>query len=78
VAVVGLPDRVFGQRVAAAVLCAPGADAKALPDQLRALAAGALARYKQPRDIVVLDGFPRTPLGKVRKNALAAALAKGE
>jgi len=77
-AVVGLPDRVWGQRVAAAVLAAPGVDAAGLPGELRELAAVSLAPYKQPRDIVVLTEFPRTPLGKIRKNALAALLTKGE
>jgi len=76
VAVVGLPDRVWGQRVAAAVVAAPGADVARLPGELRELAATSLAPYKQPREIVVLSELPRTPLGKVQKNALAAALAK--
>jgi len=74
VAVVGLPDRVWGERVAAVVRCAAGADAAAVPGQLRDLAASALASYKRPRDIVLVDDFPRTPLGKIRKTALAAAL----
>ena len=77
-AVVGLPDRVWGQRVTAVVRCASGADTGILPGQLLELAAAALASYKQPRDIVLVDDFPRTPLGKIRKAALAAALAKGD
>jgi acyl-CoA synthetase (AMP-forming)/AMP-acid ligase II len=76
VAVVGLPDRVWGQRVAAAVVAAAGADVARLLGELRELAAISLAPYKQPREIVVLPEVPRTPLGKVQKNALAAALAK--
>jgi acyl-CoA synthetase (AMP-forming)/AMP-acid ligase II len=83
VAVVGLPDRVWGERVTAVVRCAAGVDAGSLPGQLRDLAASALASYKQPRDIVLVDDFPRTPLGKIRKTALAASLggvkeARGE
>jgi len=78
VAVVGLPDRVFGQRVAAAVVPAGGADPASLTAGLRDLAGRSLAPYKQPRDIVLVTELPRTPLGKVQKTALAAALAKGD
>lgn len=76
VAVVGLPDRVWGERVAAAVIPAPGASHAGIAEALRDLAAEGLAPYKQPREIVVLDEFPRTPLGKVRKTALAAEIAE--
>ncbi len=75
VAVVGLPDRVWGERVAAAVIPSGETADPALEDELRALAAGALAPYKQPREFVVMPEFPRTPLGKVRKTVLAAHLA---
>ncbi len=76
VAVVGLTDRVWGQRVAAAVLPSPGADAKAIPATLKEHAAASLAPYKQPREIVVVADFPRTPLGKIQKNALASLLER--
>ena len=51
--------------------------ARSLPGQLRELAAAALAAYKQPRDIVLVDDFPRTPLGKIRKTALAVRARQG-
>ncbi len=75
-AVVGLPDRVWGQRVAAAVIPAPGASRAGFVEALRQLAAEGLAPYKQPREILLLPEFPRTPLGKVQKNALATEIAK--
>ncbi len=78
VAVVGLPDRVWGQRVAAAVVAAVGADASRLQAELREMATASLAPYKQPREIIVLPEFPRTPLGKIRKNDLATEIAKRE
>ncbi|MFI5179972.1 MAG: class I adenylate-forming enzyme family protein [Thermoanaerobaculia bacterium] len=76
VAVVGLPDRVWGQRVAAAVIPAPGASYAGITRALRRLATEGLAPYKQPREIVLMSEFPRTPLGKVQKNALAAEIAE--
>lgn len=42
----------------------------ALADEMRALAARELARYKQPRDYIPLDALPRTPTGKINRRAL--------
>ncbi len=75
VAVVGIPDRVWGQRVAAAVVAVRGADA-ALPETLRKHTASLLASYKQPRDIVILEELPRNSLGKVQKPVLARLLSE--
>lgn len=60
VAVVGIPDPAWGEIVCAAVVLRPGADA---PDAeaLRAHLDGRLARFKQPRRVVVVDEVPRTP-----------------
>jgi malonyl-CoA/methylmalonyl-CoA synthetase len=75
VAVVGVPDHRWGERVAAAIVpAAPGP-----PPSLEALAAwvGArLADYKRPRQLVVLDALPRNALGKVLKHAIVAALRR--
>jgi len=74
VAVVGLPDEVWGQRVVAAVLCRPGRAAACQTDRLRPWAKERLAGYKVPRDFVVLDELPRNALGKVVKPALIELL----
>jgi acyl-CoA synthetase (AMP-forming)/AMP-acid ligase II len=84
VAVVGLPDRVWGQRVVAAVTLRPHAepgrtdttDAISLLRDLADLAESALAAYKRPREIVILDELPRNSLGKVQKPLLAERLAE--
>lgn len=39
-------------------------------DEMRALAARDLARYKQPRDYIPLNALPRTPTGKINRRAL--------
>ncbi len=49
-----------------------GADARRAPsrstaESLRAFAAGRLAHYKIPRYVLVVDEFPMTVTGKVRK-----------
>ena len=69
VAVIGVPDEEFGQRLRAFVVRVPGAelDADGVKDFVRA----GLARFKAPRDVVFLDALPRNPTGKVLKRELA-------
>jgi acyl-CoA synthetase (AMP-forming)/AMP-acid ligase II len=58
-AVVGLPDLQWGEIVCAVVVPATGAAPPGL-DDLRAYCAGRLARFKQPRRLVLVDAIPRT------------------
>jgi acyl-CoA synthetase (AMP-forming)/AMP-acid ligase II len=69
VAVVGVSDAEFGQRLKAYVVRREGA---AVDDEaLRGYLKDRIARYKVPRDIVFLPGLPRTATGKVLKRELA-------
>jgi fatty-acyl-CoA synthase len=68
VAVVGVRDEQFGQRLAAFVVPAPGPAASA--DDLRAHVKARLARYKVPRDVEFVEELPRTATGKVAKAQL--------
>jgi acyl-CoA synthetase (AMP-forming)/AMP-acid ligase II len=75
VAVVGAPDRVFGQTVLAAVVWqgpAPGED-RAL-DELSAFCRRHLADYKRPRAVRLLPELPRNALGKVQKHRILETL----
>jgi acyl-CoA synthetase (AMP-forming)/AMP-acid ligase II len=65
VAVVGLPDPVFGEQVAACVELAPGSSASAA--ELREVCERNLARFKVPARWAVVAAMPRTPLGKIQK-----------
>lgn len=67
-AVVGVPDSVLGEEVAAFVV----GDVE--PDELRAFVKEKLAAYKYPRRIEVLDELPRGPTGKVLRDALVVDL----
>ena len=69
VAVVGVQDEKFGQRLAAYVVLAEGAQVSA--DDLRAHVKDNLARYKVPRDVEFVDAIPRNPTGKIVKRLLA-------
>jgi malonyl-CoA/methylmalonyl-CoA synthetase len=44
-------------------------------DAIRAAIGGSLARFKQPRDYMVLDALPRNTMGKVQKNVLRSDYA---
>jgi fatty-acyl-CoA synthase len=69
VAVAGVPDDEFGQRLAAYVVKRPGATVDG--EALKAYVKANLARYKVPRDVVFLDELPRNATGKVLRDQLA-------
>ena len=76
VAIVGVPDPLFGERVRAVAVLRPG---KALAvDALRAWAADQLADYKLPAELVIVAELPRNPSGKVIKKQLSAMAAAGD
>jgi len=66
VQVVGVPDEKYGKELCAWVRMRAGA--KPLDaEQVRAFATGKLAHYKIPRYVLVVDEFPMTVTGKIRK-----------
>jgi 2,3-dihydroxybenzoate-AMP ligase len=71
-AVVAVPDPALGEKTCAFVV--PSGPAPTLRDLREFLAGRGLAEYKLPDRLVVTDGFPRTPVGKVHKAALRARL----
>ena len=79
VAVVGAPDRVWGERIVAAVVLEPAAgpppSSENLLDELSAFCARSLADYKRPREVRILDDLPRNALGKVQKHRILEGLS---
>ena len=73
VAVVGLPDDVRDERVAAVVVAEPGVTEEAL----RARCSAELATYKRPEIIAFEEQLPRTSVGKVRKHLVVERLLDG-
>ncbi|MEV6495125.1 p-hydroxycinnamoyl-CoA synthetase, partial [Actinoplanes sp. NPDC051633] len=63
--VIGVPDDRWGEVPWAIVTVRDGASVDT--ESVRAHLDGKLARYKLPRNVVVVDELPRTASGKVRK-----------
>lgn len=75
-AVVPIPDERWGQVVGAAIQPRAGAT----PDiaELEAHVATRVAHFKVPRRWLIVDAFPLTPSGKIRKVEVEEMFAKGE
>ena len=68
VAVFGIPDDKFGEVPAAYIQLKPGAELT--EDQVLAQCEARLARLKRPRLVKFVEGFPKTPIGKIQKTLL--------
>lgn len=73
VCVVGIPDPVWGQKIAALIVCKDNVDdaeALTLP-KLRLWCEERIASYQIPSTIKILDEIPRNAMGKVNKKEVA-------
>jgi acyl-CoA synthetase (AMP-forming)/AMP-acid ligase II len=68
----GIPDRVYGEGVAAAVVLQDTATEKELIGHCRS----SLSDFKCPTTIYIMDAIPRTATGKIQRRNVAAAIAK--
>jgi fatty-acyl-CoA synthase len=66
VQVVGVPDAKYGEELCAWIRMRPGAEPLDA-ERVRQFAAGRLAHFKIPRYVLIVDEFPITVTGKVRK-----------
>jgi len=76
-AVIGLSHKDFGEAVTAVLVLdqsmagsASDDNASSLVDNLKQELASSLAKFKQPKQYLVLDELPRNTMGKVQKNVL--------
>lgn len=67
-AVIGVPHADFGEAVVALVVAQPGAEVDV--ETLRAALADKLAKFKQPKQIILVAELARNTMGKVQKKAL--------
>jgi malonyl-CoA/methylmalonyl-CoA synthetase len=75
VAIVGLPDETWGERVVGAVVARPGREAECDAGALRAFCRERLASYKVPKELHLVPELPKNALGKTVKPELARRLA---
>jgi fatty-acyl-CoA synthase len=73
--VIGVPDQQYGEELCAWVKMRAGATPLDV-EALRAFATGKLAHYKIPRYVMVVEEFPMTVTGKIRKIAMREESAK--
>ena len=66
----GIPDRVYGEGVAAAVVLKETATEKDLIAHCRS----SLSEFKCPTTIYIMDSIPRTATGKIQRRNVAAAI----
>jgi malonyl-CoA/methylmalonyl-CoA synthetase len=79
VAVVGVPDETWGERVLAVIVPSaayPGIPSDEASETLRAWMKQRVAAYKVPKQVLVRAELPRNALGKVQKPMLLAELAR--
>jgi HIP---CoA ligase len=72
-AVIGVPDQHYGEVGAAFIV--PAAGVALAPDDVVAFARDAMANYKVPRRVQIVDALPLNATGKVLRNDLRALLA---
>ena len=65
-AVVGIPDAKYGEELVAFLRLRPGSETPT-PESIREFCDGRLAHFKVTRYVEVIDEFPMTVTGKVRK-----------
>ncbi|WP_310766812.1 AMP-binding protein [Mycobacterium sp. Z3061] len=75
VQVIGVPDDKYGEEVCACILMRPGRTALDA-DAVRRFCAGRIAHYKIPRYVQIVDEYPMTATGKVRKVDLRVHAAR--
>ncbi|WP_424939314.1 malonate--CoA ligase [Aliiroseovarius sp. S253] len=72
-AVIAVPHEDFGEAVVAVVVAQDGASLD--ESILKAGLADSLAKFKQPKRVVVVDELPRNTMGKVQKNIMRETYA---
>jgi fatty-acyl-CoA synthase len=74
--VIGRPDERWGEIVVAVVV--PRADSLLTGEQVLQLLEGRIARYKHPKEVVLVRQLPKTALGKVRKEDVRQMVARAD
>ena len=74
-AVVGLPDREWGERVTAFIV--PKAGHSIVPEELKSFLKSRLSPFKVPKEYVALSELPKNPAGKILKRQIRKQFLEG-
>jgi long-chain acyl-CoA synthetase len=74
-AVVGLPDKEWGERVVACII--PKEEASLTPNDLKAYLKSRLSPFKVPKDYFMMKEMPKSAAGKILKRELKTILTGG-
>jgi long-chain acyl-CoA synthetase len=74
-AVIGLPDKEWGERVTAVIVAKPGM--RIIREDLKPLLKARLSAFKVPKEFLTIDEMPKNPAGKILKRELRRQLIEG-
>jgi acyl-CoA synthetase (AMP-forming)/AMP-acid ligase II len=70
VAVIGVPDELWGEAVKALVVLKPAYPSKITAEEIISFCRERLAAYKCPKSVNFLTDLPKNPAGKIKKGEL--------
>jgi long-chain acyl-CoA synthetase len=73
-AVIGLPDKEWGERVVAFIV--PKAGRTVVAENIKSFLKGRLSPFKVPKGYVVVNELPKSPQGKILKRELRKGQAE--
>jgi fatty-acyl-CoA synthase len=74
VSVVAIPDERLGEKTCACII--PKPNESITQEEIKAFFKDKVAHYKIPDRVETMTGFPTTPSGKIKKNALREMMAE--
>ncbi len=74
-AVVGAPDKEWGERVIAVVV--PKKDQSIVPEKVKSVLKGVLSPFKIPKEYVIVKEMPKSAAGKILKRELKKSFLEG-
>jgi len=73
-AVVGIPDREWGEKVTAFIVPRPGSTV--VPDKIKSFLKTKLSPFKVPKEYIVVEEMPKSPAGKILKREIRSQYLK--
>ena len=74
-AVIGLPDKEWGERVTAFIVRKPGHPV--VPEELKSFLKSRLSPFKVPKEYVAVNELPKSPAGKILKREVKKQFLEG-